>query len=92
MDPLYAAKISPNDKKRIIRAIEVYTLTGHPFSSFQDKWQIRKSIYNCSIIGLLTEKERLHANIEKRVDMMLKKGLIHEVQDLVKQGYKDSTA
>ena len=89
VDPLYAAKISPNDKKRIIRAIEVHTLTGHPFSGFQSKWQKRKSIYNCSIIGLLTEKESLHSNIEKRVDMMLKKGLILEVQNLVAQGYKD---
>ena len=92
VDPLYAAKISPNDKKRIIRAIEVYTLTGHPFSSFQDKWQTRKSIYNCIIIGLLTEKEKLHANIERRVDIMLKKGLISEVEDLVKKGYKDSNS
>jgi len=89
VDPLYAAKIGPNDKKRIIRAIEVYALTGRPFSSFQNKWQNRKSIYNCSIIGLLTEKESLYSNIERRVDMMLKKGLILEVQNLVKQGYKD---
>jgi tRNA dimethylallyltransferase len=89
VDPLYAAKISPNDKKRVIRAIEVYALKGRPFSSFQNKWQNRKSIYNCIMIGLLTEKERLHTNIEKRVDMMLKNGLILEVQTLVKQGYKD---
>ena len=56
--------------------MEVYTLTGRPFSSFQNKWQARKSIYNCIIIGLLTQKEKLHANIEKRVDRMLEKGLI----------------
>jgi tRNA dimethylallyltransferase len=92
VDPLYCAKISPNDKKRIIRAMEVYTLTGRTFSSFQNKWQTRKSIYNCSIIGLLTEKEVLHKNIEKRVDMMLEKGLIPEVQALVKQGYKDANS
>jgi len=92
MDPVYAAKISPNDKKRIIRAIEVHTLTGHPFSSFQDKWQTRKSIYNCVIIGLLTQKEMLHANIEKRVDRMLKKGLISEVEYLVNKGYKDANS
>jgi tRNA dimethylallyltransferase len=92
VDPLYAAKISPNDKKRIIRAIEVHTLTGHPFSSFQDKWQTRKSIYNCIIIGLLTQKEMLHANIEKRVDRMIGKGLIGEVQALTEQGYDDSNS
>ena len=89
VDPLYSAQISSNDKKRIIRAIEVYTLTGRPFSSFQNKWQTRKSIYNCCMIGILTEKERLHVNIEKRVDMMFKKGLINEVEALIKKGYKD---
>ena len=89
IDPLYSARISPNDKKRIIRAIEVYALTGNPFSSFQNKWQTRKSIYNCCMIGILTEKERLHVNIEKRVDMMFKKGLINEVEALIKKGYKD---
>ena len=87
VDPLYAAKISPNDKKRIIRAIEVHTLTGYPFSSFQEKWQTRKSIFNCIIIGLLTQKEMLHANIEKRVDRMFEKGLIHEVEVLSGQGH-----
>jgi len=92
VDPLYCARISPNDKKRIVRALEVYTVTGRPFSSFQDKWQTRKSIYNCCMIGLLTEKEKLHASIEKRVDMMLEKGLINEVEGLVKKGYKDNNS
>jgi tRNA dimethylallyltransferase len=89
VDPIYCSKISPNDKKRIIRAMEVYTITGHPFSSFQNKWLERKSIYDCCIIGLLAEKAMLHANIEKRVDMMFEKGLVREVKTLVKQGYKD---
>lgn len=92
MDPVYAAKISPNDKKRIIRAIEVYTLTGRPFSSFQNKWKARKSIYNCIIIGLLTPKEMLYANIEKRTDRMFENGLINEVQALTEQGYKYSNS
>ncbi|HEX7561619.1 MAG TPA: tRNA (adenosine(37)-N6)-dimethylallyltransferase MiaA [Candidatus Humimicrobiaceae bacterium] len=92
MDPVYAAKISPNDKKRIIRAIEVYTLTGRPFSSFQNKWKARKSIYNCIIIGLLTQKEMLYANIEKRTDRMFENGLINEVQALTEQGYKYSNS
>ncbi len=92
LDPVYAAKISSNDKKRIIRAIEVHTLTGQPFSSFQDKWMARKSIYNCILIGLVTEKEKLHASIERRVDIMLKKGLVNEVEDLLKKGYKESNS
>jgi tRNA dimethylallyltransferase len=44
------------------------------------------------MIGLLTEKEKLHASIEKRVDMMLEKGLINEVEGLVKKGYKDNNS
>jgi tRNA dimethylallyltransferase len=92
IDPVYAAKISSNDKKRIIRALEVHALTGLPFSSFQNKWHTRKSIYNCIMIGLLTKKEDLHANIEKRVDRMLEKGLISEVQALKKKGYDNSNS
>ncbi len=91
-DPVYCSQISPNDKKRIIRALEVYSLTGRPFSSFQNKWHARKSIYNCCMIGLFTQKEILHANIEKRVDGMLQKGLINEVAGLIKKGYKDSNS
>lgn len=87
IDPLYAKKISPNDLRRIIRALEVYEITGLPFSSFQDKWVERKSIYNCSFFGIIKDKKNLHDDIKKRVDLMLERGLVEEVELLVEKGY-----
>jgi len=87
IDPVYAAKISCNDNKRIIRALEVYKSTGKKFSSFQDTWEQRKSIYNTIFIGLTAEKNDIFSCIEKRVDSMLKNGLADEVRGLAEKGY-----
>jgi len=87
IDPAYAAKISCNDIKRIIRALEVYKTTGKKFSSFQDTWEQRKSIYNTIFIGLTAEKNDIFLCIEKRADSMLEKGLIDEVRGLAEKGY-----
>jgi tRNA dimethylallyltransferase len=89
IDPLYCEKISPNDERRIIRAIEVYNLTGRPFSSFQNKWHERKSIYNTTFVGFTRDKKILHSCIENRIDLMIEKGLLDEVKNLVKKGYKN---
>ncbi|MHB1347096.1 MAG: tRNA (adenosine(37)-N6)-dimethylallyltransferase MiaA [Candidatus Humimicrobiaceae bacterium] len=88
-DPEYAQKISPNDERRIIRALEVFEGTGKKFSEFQKKWQERKSIYNCIFIGLFSEREKLYGNIEKRVNKMIEDGLLDEVKSLVSSGYAD---
>ena len=86
-DPEYAGKISSNDERRIIRALEVYENTGKKFSEFQNKWQDRESIYNCIFIGLFADRKKLYENIEKRVNMMLEGGLLDEVKSLVSSGY-----
>ncbi|MGR6835806.1 tRNA (adenosine(37)-N6)-dimethylallyltransferase MiaA [Syntrophomonas erecta] len=84
VDPGYAAKISSHDEKRIIRALEVYELTGKPFSS-QQKRQVDR--YNLVAVGLYLEREQLYDRINRRVDLMLEQGLIDEVKGLWKQGY-----
>ncbi len=90
LDPEYAAKISKNDKKRIIRALEVYEISGIPFSRFQKKWKAGRTIYNTILIGLDMERAALYKKIENRVDNMLKKGLVDEVSELIDKGYKES--
>jgi len=87
VDPEYAGKIGKSDVRRIIRAIEVYEITGMPFSSFQNKWTERKSIYNCTMIGLIKDKRNIEKCIINRVDNMLEKGLIGEVRKLIENGY-----
>lgn len=88
IDPEYAKKISKNDKKRIIRAREVYLLTGRPFSSFhKDDIKKRKSIYNIIMIGLNADRQYLYQKINDRVANMLEKGLIDEVRSLKEKGF-----
>jgi tRNA dimethylallyltransferase len=89
IDPEYARRISENDERRIIRAIEVFEKTGRKFSEFQNKWKDRESIYECIFIGLSADRKQLYENIEIRVDKMINEGLISEVKNLIDSGYKD---
>jgi tRNA dimethylallyltransferase len=84
VDREYALKIGGNDKKRIIRALEVYDLTGQPFSSIQNK---NRNTYLLSAVGLYLERAELYTRIEQRVDKMIKEGLVAEVAQLREHGY-----
>lgn len=84
IDPIYAAKISVNDQKRIVRALEVYELTGEAFSLQQNK---SENTYNLAVVGLYLERPALYKRIDLRVEEMLKNGLIEEVQNLREKGY-----
>lgn len=90
IDPWYAVKISASDTRRIIRALEVYRLTGKPFSSFGGEWNKRCSVYDLTIFGLTAPKDVLYSRIEKRVDVMLERGLVEEVKELMERGYYNS--
>jgi len=91
IDSLAAEKIHPNDSKRIIRALEVFYITkGKKLSSISNK---TASPYNLLFIGLTMDRGKLYEIINNRVDMMIEKGLIQEVEQLWKLGLpKDSTA
>ncbi|ABI68294.1 tRNA (adenosine(37)-N6)-dimethylallyltransferase MiaA [Syntrophomonas wolfei] len=83
IDPAYAQIISPNDQKRVVRALEVYELTGKAFSTLQDR---AENTYYLAVVGLYLERRELYARIERRVDEMIKKGLIEEVAALREKG------
>jgi tRNA dimethylallyltransferase len=83
IDPAAAERINPNDAKRIIRALEVYQLTGKPISSFQKQWEQQQIKHNWTIIGLRREKADASSRINKRVKMMISAGLIDEVKSLL---------
>jgi tRNA dimethylallyltransferase len=87
VDPLYSKKISPNDEKRIIRALEVEESSGKPFSSFQINWNKREEIYDIIFLGLIADRNKLYKDIELRVDEMFEKGLVKEVRSLKEKGY-----
>jgi tRNA dimethylallyltransferase len=84
VDREYALKIGENDKKRTIRALEVFDLTGQPFSSIQNK---NVNTYLLTAVGLYLDRAELYARIEERVDKMIKEGLIEEVTQLRELGY-----
>ena len=87
VDALAAEKIHLNDRKRIIRALEVFDQTGRPISSFHDKDMYEKPKYNLHIFGLNMERSKLYRRIEQRVDQMLEQGLLEEVKSLLDRGY-----
>ena len=87
VDPTYAQKIHINDKKRIVRALEVYHLTGKPFSSFHS-WN--KPLYDFIGFVLSREKSQIMERIEKRVEKMFDLGLVEEVKFLIEKGFKNS--
>lgn len=82
VDPIAADKIHPNNVRRIIRALEVYELTGKPISSLQKKKSFINE-YDYKIIGLNTKREKLYKKIDDRADKMIKNGLVDEVEKLL---------
>jgi tRNA dimethylallyltransferase len=79
VDPDYAADRHPNDMKRIVRALEVYQLTGKPYSSFHTTDGIRRSCWRTLLIGLHWNREQLHHRINARSRWMFQNGLVDEV-------------
>lgn len=86
VDEKYAMKISPQDSRRIVRALEVFLQTGKPFSSFH-RWRTPRFEFKGFYIKLSWES--LSRNIEERVMQMLEKGLVSEVKKLLKMGFEN---
>ncbi len=89
-DPEAASKIHPNDRKRIIRALEVYSLENKPISEQVKKTDRQNTPYNHLTFGLYMDRERLYRRIEQRVDLMLNRGWLEEVRSLVNRGYGEN--
>lgn len=90
VDPASAQRLHPNDRKRVIRALEVFEVTGKPISQNGEGFSAldeEKLPYRPCIAGLTMPRELLYERIEKRVDIMLEAGLLEEVKSLVEKGY-----
>jgi tRNA dimethylallyltransferase len=83
IDPDAADRISANDARRIIRALEVYRLTGKPISSFQSQWAAERPACNWTVIGLRREKALESRRINARVKKMIELGFVGEVRSLL---------
>ncbi|MEQ9620131.1 MAG: tRNA (adenosine(37)-N6)-dimethylallyltransferase MiaA [Deltaproteobacteria bacterium] len=87
LDPEAASKIHPNDYIRIERALEVCYLTGQKVSKIRSQHKFDDRDYEYLKIGIYRERQPLRDRIDARVDDMIKKGLVDEVQNLGKMGY-----
>jgi len=89
-DPEYANKITQRDKQKILRALEVISLSDKPFSSFHTD-EIKKKWDEILYVVLVLERKELYERINKRVDFMMESGFMEEVEGLMKKGYKRTT-
>jgi len=85
-DPITAQRLHPNDVKRVIRALEVYELTGRPFSQQTIGGCAEECPYSLLVIGLNMDRIHLYHRIDERVDIMMQNGLQEEVETLLKEG------
>ena len=87
IDPISYDEIHYNNRKRVIRALEVFKLTNKPFSSYNAGEDFYKSDYDIHYYVLTMNREKLYDRINKRVDIMIEKGLLNECIRLKEMGY-----
>ncbi|OAA82840.1 tRNA (adenosine(37)-N6)-dimethylallyltransferase MiaA [Clostridium ljungdahlii] len=80
-------RLYPNDLKRVIRALEVYKLTGKTISEYNANTNLYDIPYNIYYFVLTMDRAKLYDRINKRVDLMMENGLIDEVKSLKSMGY-----
>lgn len=85
VDPGSAMNLHENDQRRIIRAIEVFRLTGKPLSALQTQRPLKPEHYPAATLWLDPPREWLHDRINMRVDIMIKAGLLDETRQLLRQ-------
>lgn len=86
-DPDSAARIHPNDRFRIIRALETLEATGGSLSELQRRHGFAEKRFTTFKIGLEIDRDALYARINQRVESMIAEGLVSEVQSLLDRGY-----
>ncbi len=87
IDPISAEKISPNDPIRVVRALEVYEITGRTFSSWSEEHQKQPPRYRALLLGISPPRKLLFERINQRVLSMLREGWGQEVERLRLMGY-----
>lgn len=88
IDPGANTKIHPNDRQRIIRALEVYQSTGRPLSEWQNEHRFQEEAFQVLKIGLARARAELYDLINRRSESMIRAGLLDEVRGLMERGYE----
>ena len=87
VDPAAAARLHPNDRVRVIRALEVHALTGRPLSEVHEAGRATAPPFPVEVVWLDPGVELVSARIEARLDDMLARGYLDEVRRLLDRGY-----
>jgi len=93
IDPDSAKRLHPNDIKRVIRALEVFEVSGRTLTSYgydfsnQEKTELR---YHPIIVGLTMDRAKLYERIERRIDLMMEQGLLEETKAFFDAGFPAS--
>lgn len=87
VDPETASRLHPNDRPRIIRALEVFSQTGRPISALRSEHAFSGAYYDVLKIAISVERQELYRRINSRVEQMLHDGLVAEVDSLLALGY-----
>jgi tRNA dimethylallyltransferase len=83
VDPAAAARLHPNDTRRLVRALEVFAKTGRPISELQGQFAVGRPAAECRVFVLDRPREEIHARADRRVDEMFAAGLIDEARRLL---------
>lgn len=83
IDVKTATKLPPTDRTRIIRALEIFKLTGVPASELRTQHKFKERRYDALKIGLTIDRRELYSRIDERVELMIKEGLVDEVRELL---------
>ena len=92
IDPQAMEKISRNDQKRILRVLEIYNATGKTKTEQEIESRKNEVKYDYKVFAINMDREKLYDRINKRVDIMIQKGLIEEVENLLKKYNEFPTA
>lgn len=87
VDPVGAQRLHPHDRMRLIRALEVYQLTGRPISDWQAEHRFESGALDACVLGLSLPRPELYARINARCQAMVDAGLIDEVRRLYADGF-----
>ena len=82
-DPVTAARVHPNDVRRLVRALEVHEITGIPVSELRREWRADTPGRPAKLVGIRRDRSDLYARIDLRVDRMIEAGLVPEIRELL---------
>jgi tRNA dimethylallyltransferase len=88
VDPATAARLHPNDTSKVMRALEVFRLSGRPMSEMQRGHAFRAVEFSPLLIGLARSKDSVYRRLEARIDWQLAHGMVEETRSLLERGYR----